>query len=266
MKLPIRLTLASHAFSEGFDLSAFTDLDNGLHEELNEEVFRVLAVLRGAPDEYPLYLLDGLTVHAAVAVQACEPEPIAAGDLVMLPEEVGEERDDWFTLRRLITMQERNRLICLVGASLKPHLEAMGVFASELGLSEVTTGVEVDLGPAHSRVAAVAKAILDDGTQVDIRTEVSFDNLIGCPGYGGSIFARRQRSVKGEHIASTQRLAFIEAGLATSANPIHLFTALNIFGDVEDEGNLVYVMEALDLKSELAEVAIKELRLHERFD
>lgn len=266
MNRPVRLTLASHAFYEGFDLSAFQDLDDDLHADLHQEIFKVLAVLRGAPDEYPLYLLDGMTVQAAVAVQACEPMPIAADDLVMLPEELGEERDDWFTLRRLVPLQERNRRISLVSASLKPHLEALRVFAAELGFSEVTTGVEVELDSTFCRVAAVAKAIVSDGTQVDITADVTFDNLIGCPAYSGTIFARRRRSVNGEHIASAQRLAFIEAGLATSATPIRLFTAFPIFNDVEDEGSLVYVMESLDLKSQLAEVDIKELRLNERFD
>lgn len=273
----IALTLDARAASAGFDFSEFRDLDDDLHFDLVDEIHQVKAVLKGAPKEFPIYLLDCPARKVKVAVEANGPDVIAAGDFVLLPEELGEQRDEWFILRLLMPVEDRNKNITAIAASLKPHLLPLAQFLTSAGFSDVTSGIEVEVEPERSEVAAVASTLLADGTLLRLTFEVSFSNLavsVSDPFCDGTLFAYRTRFDSGVHLSSEERLAFIEAVPACSRKPVEVHSYHTLFQSDPLNDDTPWVMAvdaplaiaAVDVRRELLSLDMSALRLSELFD
>jgi hypothetical protein len=270
------LTLEAHAAAAGCVLDEFEGLDDDLHAEHVDDAFEVKAVLRGSPNEFPIYLLKCVTDDVKVALQANGPDTIAAGDFVMLPEEVGEEQDDWFALRPLLPLKERNRKVLLIAELLKPHLGAIREFVSSTYTINVMSGIELHLDwAAMNFVAAAASTVLSDGTRYSVRFEVAFSNLLDGddaePYFAGSLGAHRWREASGSHLDARERLAFIEAGQAQSRHSVGLASSMHLFEQGDPGYRALEVdaplnIAALNIEHDLRDLDLSELRLSESFD
>lgn len=268
------------AEAAGCNLAEYRSLDEDLHLDFEEDCFEVQAILRAKSSDLPVFLLDcascatGDTVK--LAVQANAPDSVVVGGFVLLPEEIGEEPDVAFMLRPLIPLGDRNRKVILIADLLKPHVVTISAFLkTAVPGVEVTSGIETNLQPDISYVAAAASASLPDGTLVDVQFEVAFSNLFddfdGAPFCDGRLLAKRARSDDGGHLGARERLSFIEAGSALSRRPIQLGCIHSLF-ESGDAGTWVLEVDApraiagLNVQGELLGLDLSQLRLDTLFN
>ncbi|CAN7387782.1 hypothetical protein [Variovorax sp. LjRoot178] len=267
-------SLRSLAAAAGCDIGEYSAFDDDFHIDLLDEILEVNAILRPPPGGLATFLLDCVSCDVKVAVRANAPDSVAVGDFVMLPEEIGELPDEWFMLRPLISLQERNSKILVIADLLKPHLGTMAEFLKSTGAVNVTAGIEIHIEPEVNYVSAVASVPMSDGTLVALKFEVLFSNLLeaidGPTLCDGHLVATRERSDTGEHVEQRDRLAFIEAGHALSRRPVQLRCTKDLF-ESGDAGAWVLEVDAplaiagLNVRSELLGLDLSPLRLDTLF-
>lgn len=268
-------SLRSLAAAAGCDIGEYSAFDDDFHIDLLDEILEVKAILKSSPGGLPTFLLDCVSCDAKVAVRANAPDSVTVGDFVMLPEEIGELPDEWFMLRPLISLQERNSKVLVIADLLKPHLGTIAEFLKSTGAVDVTSGMEIHLEPEVSYVSAVASAPVSDGSLVAVKFEVLFSNLLeaidGPTLCDGQLVATRERCDTGEHAEPRDRLSFIESGHAISRRPIQLRCTRDLF-ESGDAGTWVLEVDAplavaaLDIQSELLSLDLSQLRLDTLFN
>lgn len=265
----MNLTLHAHAAAAGCNLQDFEQYSEEVYKDLAEHAFEVEAILRGAPNEDPLFLLRcSADAEVGVAIHAREYCQIAIGDDVMLPLQFQVHPAYGTELRLLFPLAVRNRRSQDVASLLEPQLATLTSLMTELGMPNASAKVSLELDDAGNTVSAAVSSLLRDGSLIVLRLEVVLSNEVLAPFCSAHVGASRRRRVSGGHLAETERIAYIQAGLAGSKVELDFNASLGMFDLTHDYGleDVAKAINAVDLERTYRMLDLAPLRLAELID